>query len=273
MFGTALLFGLLTGIFLGIGFFLGGIFGMGIALILAVVINFISFWYSDKIVLRLYRAKPSQDKRLNEMVAKLSQEAKIPSPMVFVVPSNTPNAFATGRNPKHAALAVTEGLKGLTDEEMEGVLSHEIGHITNRDILVSTVAATLAGAISYIAQIGYFSLYGRDERGAGSIIGLILIVVFAPLAALMIRMAISRSMEYRADRYGAVLTKNPKGLASALRKISAIAQQHPMEGGSSATSHMWIVNPFHGNWFTNMFSKHPPMEQRIRRLMAMEGAD
>jgi len=273
MFGTILLFGLLTGIFLGIGYLLGGIFGMGIALILAVVINFISFWYSDRIVLRLYRAKPSQNKKLNEMVAKLSQEAKIPTPRVFVVPSNTPNAFATGRNPKHAALAVTEGLAGLTDEEMEGVLSHEIGHITNRDILVSTVAATLAGAISYIAQIGYFSLYGRDERGAGNIIGLILIVIFAPLAALMIRMAISRSREYRADRYGAVLTKNPKGLASALRKISAIAQQHPMEGGSNATSHLWIVNPFRGNAFTNMFSTHPPMEQRIRRLMAMEGQD
>jgi heat shock protein HtpX len=274
MFGTALLFGLLTGIFLGIGWLLGGITGMGLALVLAIVINFISFWYSDRIVLRLYRAKPSQDKRLNEMVRKLSQEAKIPVPRVYVVPRKEPNAFATGRNPKHAALAVTEGLAGLTEGEMEGVLSHEIGHITNRDILVSTVAATLAGAISYVAQIGYFSMYGGgDERGAGSIIGLILIVVFAPLAALMIRMAISRSREYRADRYGAVLTKNPEGLASALRKISAIAQQHPMEGGSSATSNLWIVNPFHGNWFTNLFSTHPPMEQRIRRLMAMEGKD
>lgn len=273
MFGTILLFGILTGIFLGIGYLLGGIYGMGIALILAFLINFISFWYSDKIVLRLYRAKPSHDRKLNETVAKLSQEAKIPTPRVFVVPSKEPNAFATGRNPKHAALAVTEGLSGLTEEEMEGVLSHEIGHIANRDILVSTVAATLAGAISYIAQIGYFSLYGSDQRGAGSIIGLIVIVIFAPLAALMIRMAISRSREYKADRYGALLTKNPGGLASALRKISAIAQQHPMEGGSNATSHLWIVNPFRGNWFTNMFSTHPPMEQRIRRLMAMEGKD
>ncbi|MCX6814400.1 MAG: zinc metalloprotease HtpX [Candidatus Aenigmarchaeota archaeon] len=268
-----LLFGLLTGIFLAIGYLLGGTAGMGLALILAFILNFISYWYSDKIVLRIYRAKPSQDKKLNDMVEKLSREAKIPKPAVFIVPSKAPNAFATGRNPKHAALAVTEGLGGLTDEEKEGVLSHEIGHITNRDILVSTVAATLAGAISYIAQIGYFSLYGRNERGAGNIIGLILIVVFAPLAALMIRMAISRSREYRADRYGAVLTKNPKGLASALRKISAIAQQHPMEGGSNATSHLWIVNPFRGNAFTNMFSTHPPMEQRIRRLMAMEGQD
>jgi heat shock protein HtpX len=274
MFGTALLFGILTAIFLGIGWVLGGITGMGIALVLAIVINFISFWYSDKIVLGLYRAKPSQDRKLNAMVAKLSQEAKIPTPKVYIVPNKEPNAFATGRNPRHAALAVTEGLSGLSDGEMEGVLSHEIGHITHHDILVSTVAATLAGAISYIAQIGYFSMYGSgDERGAGSIIGLILIVIFAPLAALMIRMAISRSREYKADRYGALLTKNPEGLASALRKISTIAQQHPMQGGSSATSNMWIVNPFHGNWFTNLFSTHPPIEQRIRRLMAMEGKD
>jgi heat shock protein HtpX len=274
MFGTILLFGILTGIFLGVGWLLGGWFGAGIAFILAVAINFISFWYSDKIVLGLYRAKPSQDKKLNAMVAKLSQEAKIPAPRVFVVPNKEPNAFATGRNPKHAALAVTEGLSGLTDAEMEGVISHEIGHITNRDILVSTVAATLAGAISYIAQIGYFSMYGGgDERGGAGIIGLILIVIFAPLAALMIRMAISRSAEYKADRYGVLLTKNPEGLVSALRKISAIAEQHPMRGGSSATSHMWIVNPFHGNWFTNMFSTHPPMEQRIRRLLAIHGED
>ena len=273
MFGTILLFGLLTGIFLGIGYFLGGIFGMGLAFILAIAINFISFWYSDKIVLRIYRAKPSQDAKLNQMVKKLSQEARIPTPRVFIVPSKTPNAFATGRNPKHAALAVTEGLSSLTDEEKEGVLSHEMGHIANRDILVSTVAATLAGAISYIAQIGYFSMYGGgDERGAGSIIGLILIVIFAPLAALMIRMAISRSAEYKADRYGAVLTKNPKGLASALRKISEMVKHQPM-AGSSATSHLWIVNPFREGWFTGMFSTHPPMEQRIRRLMAMEGHD
>ena len=273
MFGTVVLFGLLTAIFLGIGWLLGGVAGMGMAFILAIAINFISFWYSDRIVLRLYRAKPSQDTKLNGMVAKLSREAKIPTPRVYVVPNNTPNAFATGRNPKHAALAVTQGLSGLTDEEMEGVLSHEMGHIANRDILVSTIAATLAGAISYMAQIGYFSLYGGgDERGAGSIIGIILIVVFAPLAALMIRMAISRSREYKADRYGAVLTKNPEGLASALRKIEGMARQHPMQG-SSATSHLWIVNPFSGGWFTGMFSTHPPMEQRIRRLMSMEGKD
>ncbi len=269
MFGTILLFGLLTGIFLGIGYFLGGIFGMGLAFILAIAINFISYWYSDRIVLKIYRAKPSQDAKLNQMVKKLSQEARIPAPRVFVVPSKVPNAFATGRNPKNAALAVTEGLSGLTQDEMEGVLSHELGHIANRDILVSTVAATLAGAISYIAQIGYFSLYGADERGAGSIIGLILIVIFAPLAALMIRMAISRSAEYRADRYGALLTKNPEGLASALRKIEGMAKHQPM-AGSSATSHLWIVNPFREGWFTGMFSTHPPIEQRIRRLKAIE---
>jgi len=274
MFGTVLLFGILAGIFMGIGYFLGGVFGMGLALILAFAINFIAYWYSDTIVLKMYRAKPSQDKKLNEMVEKLSQEAGIPKPKVYVVPQKVPNAFATGRSPKHSALAITEGLVGLTEEEMEGVLSHEIGHIRNRDVLVSTVAATLAGAISYIAQIGYFSLYGGgDERGAGNIIALVLIVVFAPIAALMIRMAISRSREYRADRYGAVLTKNPEGLASALRKISEIAKHEPMKAGSSATSHMWIVNPFRGDWFTGLFATHPPLEQRIRRLMAIEGKD
>ena len=275
MFGTVLLFGLLTGILLGVGYLLGGTLGAGLAFLLAIAINFVSFWYSDKIVLGLYKAKPSQDGRLNGMVLKLSQEAKLPTPKVYVVPSNVPNAFATGRSPSHAAVAVTEGLSGLTDGEMEGVLSHEIGHIANRDILVSTVAATLAGAISYIAQIGYFSMYGgaSENRGGSGIIGLILIVVFAPLAALMIRMAISRSREYKADRYGALLSKNPEGLASALRKIEGMAKQNPMRGGSSATSHLWIVNPFQGSWFTNLFSSHPPMEQRIRRLMVIEGKD
>ncbi|HJW97079.1 MAG TPA: zinc metalloprotease HtpX [archaeon] len=272
MFSTILLFGVLTGIFLGIGYLLGGVFGMGLALALAIILNFVTYWYSDRIVLGIYRAKPSQDAKLNEMVEKLSREARIPKPRVYVVPSNAPNAFATGRDLNHSALAVTEGMKGLTDAEMEGVLSHEIGHITHKDMLVSAVAATLAGAISYIAQIGYFSLYGQNERGSGSIIGLILIVIFAPLAALMIRMAISRSREYKADRYGALLTKNPEGLASALIKISETAKRTPMTG-SSATSHLWIVNPFQGSWFTNMFSTHPPMEQRIRRLRAMEGRD
>jgi heat shock protein HtpX len=275
MFGTVLLFALLTGIFLGIGFLLGGTMGMALAFVLALGINFVSYWYSDRIVLGLYRAKPSQDAKLNAMVERLAREARIPKPKVYVVPSNTPNAFATGRNPSHSALAVTEGLKGLTDAEMEGVLSHEIGHITNRDILVSTVAATLAGAVAYLAQFGYFFYAGGrgDERGGSSMIGLILVVIFAPLAALMIRMAISRSREYKADRYGVVLTKNPEGLISALMKISETAKQHPMQGGSSATSHMWIVNPFQGGWFVNMFSTHPPMEQRIRRLKAMEGKD
>jgi heat shock protein HtpX len=273
MFATVLLFGVLTGLFLGIGYLLGGISGMGIALVMALLINFISYWYSDKIVLKIYRAKPSQDKKLNQTVERLSQEAGVPVPKVYIVPSNAPNAFATGRNPKHSALAVTEGLRSLSDQEMEGVLSHELGHIANRDILVSTIAATLAGAISYIAQIGYFSLYGgNDNRGSAGIIGLILVVIFAPLAAMMIRMAISRSREYKADRYGAMLTKNPAGLASALQKISETAKHQSMRG-SSATSHMWIVNPFQGGWFVNMFSTHPPIEQRIRRLRQMEGAD
>src|SRR4030043_174185 len=205
MFSTILLFGVLTGIFLGIGYLLGGVFGMGLALALAIILNFGTYWYSDRIVLGIYRAKPSQDAKLNEMVEKLSREARIPKPRVYVVPSNAPNAFATGRDLNHSALAVTEGMKGLTDAGMEGGLSHEMGR-----------------------------------------------------------------HEHKADRYGALPTKNPEGLASALIKISETAKRTPMTG-SSATSHLWIVNPFQGSWFTNMFSTHPPMEQRIRRLRAMEG--
>jgi len=270
MFNTAILLGTLTGILLVVGFLIGGVLGMGIALTFAVVINLVSYWYSDRIVLKMYKAKPSKREDLNEMVERLALEAKIPKPRVYEVKTKVPNAFATGRSPKHAAVVVTEGLLDLDKDEIEGVLAHELGHIKNRDILVSTLAATIAGAIAFLAQMGYWSLFmgAGGRRSEGNIIGLILIIIFAPIAALLVRMAISRAREYRADRTGVLLSKNPRGLASALRRISEFAERNPLRG-SSATSHMWIVNPFHRDWFTGLFSTHPPLRKRIERLEEM----
>ncbi len=271
MFKETALLGLMTAILLAIGWFFGGIWGMGLGLALAFIINFVSYWYSDKIVLNMYKAELCDDRELNAIVAKLAQEAKIPKPALYIVPTDVPNAFATGRSPKHAALAVTKGLLNLNKEEIEGVLSHEIGHIKNRDILISTMAAMIAGAISYFAQIGYFVFLGGGEgREASSSIGLILILIFAPIAALLIRLSISRTREYKADYTGAILTKKPEYLASALKKINDMVKHSPMRGGSAATSHLWIVNPFKDNWFTGMFSTHPPLERRIKRLVEMK---
>jgi len=270
MIRTAMLLSLLTAILLAAGFLFAGILGMTFAFIIALVINFVSYWYSDKIVLRLYGAKPAEDKELIAMVGHLAREAEIPAPKVYIVPSEVPNAFATGRSPKHGAVAVTQGLKALNSEEIEAVIAHEIAHIKNRDTLVQTVAATIAGAISYLAQIGYWSMFADKERDRGGMLGLVLIVIFAPLAALLIRMAISRRREYDADYGGAIFSKKPLALASALKKISSIAAQNPIEG-SSATSHLWIVNPFTRNWFTTLFSTHPPIERRITKLERMAG--
>ncbi len=271
MLHTAMLLGTLTGILLAIGFFFAGPDGMLIALILAVIINFVSYWFSDRIVLGLYRAKPTDKKELVATAGKLAKEAGIPKPKLYLIPIKTPNAFATGRGPRHSAIAVTEGLLELNGEEIEGVIAHEMGHIKNRDILVSTMAATIAGAISYLAQMGYYSLFfsGGGRKGQGNIIGLVLIVIFAPLAALFIRLAISRAREYKADYTGALLSKNPLGLASALRKISEYARHSPIKG-NTATAHMWIENPFKADGFTALFSTHPPIESRIQRLEALK---
>lgn len=270
MLRTIALMGTLTAVLLAIGWLVAGLWGMGIALAFAVIINFVSYWYSDRIVLRMYGAEPSEDKELNKMVAHLAEKAKIPRPRVYTVPLEVPNAFATGRNPRNSAVVVTQGLMDLDREELEGVLAHEVSHIKNRDIMVSMVAATLAGAISYIAQIGYWSLFmAGQKRGEGNIMGLILILVFAPLAALLIRFAISRSRELKADWSGALLTKNPQSLANALKKISEVAREKPI-GGTAATSHLWIVNPLQRDWFTSLFSTHPPVEVRVRRLEDME---
>ena len=270
MFDMFVLLGTLTVIFLAVGWVVGGIWGTGIALVLAVLINFVTYWYSDRFVLRLYRAKPLDNVTVSKLVKLLAKEAKIPKPKIYVVDSRAPNAFATGRDPKHSALAVTKGLLDLPFDELKGVLAHEIAHIRNRDMLVATMAATLGAAISYLAQIGYWMIFmGGERKGEGSLIGLVLIIIFAPLAALLIRMAVSRAREYRADWVGALLTKQPKTLASALRAISEKARYKPVHG-SSATAHMWIVNPFHRDWFTNLFATHPPVEKRIERLEGME---
>jgi heat shock protein HtpX len=265
-----MLLGTLTGILLVVGAIIGGVLGMLVALIFAIVINFFSFWYSDRIVLKMYGAKPLERKDINNMVARLAHESKIPKPKVYIMSKEAPNAFATGRNPRKSAIAVTEGLLEMDNDEIEGVIAHEIAHIKNRDVLISTMAATIGGAIAFLAQIGYWSLFfGNNRRDQGNMLGLLLIIIFAPIAALLVRMAISRGEEYRADQNGALITKNPHGLANALRKISQYAKEKPMRSGSTASSHMWIVNPFKGDWFTGMFSTHPPIERRIERLEDM----
>ncbi len=265
MFGTAILMATLTAILLAVGLVLGGLAGMTVAFGLALLINGVSYWFSDTIVLKMYRAQPLKGEHLTQLVKRLCQDAKLPAPRLYLIKEKAPNAFATGRSPRHSAIAVTEGLLELEEEEIAGVLAHEIGHIANRDMLVSTMAATVAGAVAYAAQFGYYMSGSRDRQ---SIVPLILIVIFAPLAALLIRLAISRSREYGADRYGALLTRNPKGLATALKKISLVASHHPIRG-PSATSHLWIANPFREDWFSGIFSTHPPISRRVQILEEM----
>lgn len=262
---TAALLGLLTGILLVAGFLIAGTGGMTIALLLAFGLNFFAYWYSDKIVLKMYKAKPSDNKKLNSIVERLSKEAGIPKPKVYIVNTQIPNAFATGRDPKHAAVAATSGLlETLEEEEIKGVIAHELAHIKNRDILVSTMAATIAGAISYLAQIAWWSMFMGNRREGGSMIMLPLLFL-APIAAMLVQLAISRGREFGADYRGAIISKNPLGLASALEKISSFSKNHPTKG-NSATAHMWIVNPFKADSFSRLFSTHPPVNERIRRL-------
>lgn len=261
---TGLLLGLLTGILLIIGFLFGGVGGMTVALIFAMLINFFSYWFSDKIVLSMYRAKPSNDKELNHLVEKIAKEADIPKPKVYIVPTNSPNAFATGRSPNHSSVAVTQGLLDtLDDDEIEGVLSHELSHIKDRDTLVSTIAATIGGAISYLAQIAWLGMFSKDREGGNAI--LFPLLILAPFAAMLVQLSISRGREYLADYIGAYISKKPLELASALEKISTAVERNPIRG-SSATSHLWIVNPFKGDGFASLFSTHPPVSERIRRL-------
>ncbi|MBP9718790.1 zinc metalloprotease HtpX [Candidatus Gracilibacteria bacterium] len=269
---TILILGIMTGLILAGGYYLGGQRGATYALIMSAVMNMGAYWFSDKMVLALYKAKPidpHEHRDLQQMVQQLATFAEIPMPRLYIVQMATPNAFATGRNPAHAVVCVTTGiLELLTKDELRGVLAHELSHVVNRDILVSSVAATLAGALSYIAQFAYFTGGRRDDRsGFGSIIFLIL----TPIIATLLHLAISRSREYLADESGAKLSHDPMSLASALKKISGIAKAHPLhsEPKYQATAHMFIINPFSGGGLRSLFSTHPPVEERIKRLEAM----
>ncbi len=268
---TTLLLGLLTGIFLAIGYTFAGASGAAYAFALALAMNFIAYWFSDKIVLSMYGAKQltaSQNPALHKTVKKLCGEAGIPTPRLYMVNEKSPNAFATGRNPKNAAIAVTSGLMDTLDEdEVEGVLAHEISHIKNRDILISSLAATIAGAITYLVQLAYFA-GPRGDGGRKSGMEMLLMMILAPIAAALVRMAISRRREFGADRTGATLSKNPEGLASALQKISSASSRIRLHG-NQATAHMFIVNPFSGG-LAGLFSTHPPVEERVRMLKSMK---
>ena len=272
---TGFLMAVLTGILMAIGYFLGSESGMFLAFIFALGINFFSYWYSDKIVLTWYRARildPMEAPELYEMVEGLANEAGIPTPRIALVPTDVPNAFATGRNPKHAVVAVTQGLlRILNKDELEGVISHELSHIKNRDILIQTFAAALAGAIMMIARwLGWMAWFGgvggRDRDEGGNILGALAIAILAPLAAMLIQAAISRSREYLADETGAKISGKPWALASALEKIETYVSRRPLKGGNPATAHMFIINPFRGVNLATLFATHPPTEKRIERL-------
>jgi len=272
---TVLLLAGLTVFLIFMGKLLGGRQGMYLAFLLAVGLNFFSYWYSDKIVLRMYGAQEVglvQAPQLHQMVEELAREAGVPKPRIYLIPDESPNAFATGRDPSHAAVAVTEGItRLLTPVELKGVLAHEMGHVRNRDILISTIAATMAGAIMILADMARFGAIfglGRDDDEGPGILGVIVMSIVAPLAAMLIQMAISRSREYLADETGAHLAHNPESLARALEKLSMASQRVPMDA-SPATAHMFIVNPLTGGSLMNLFSTHPPLEERIARLRAM----
>ncbi len=272
---TMALLVLLTLVLVWAGAAFGGKQGMTMALIFAVGMNFFAYWFSDKIVLRMYRAREvteSEAPELYGIVRRLSQKAQIPMPKVYMMEGDQPNAFATGRNPGHAAVAVTTGImRILSADELSGVIGHELSHITHRDILISSVAATIAGAISFLAQMAQwaaiFGHRGDDDEGGSPIAALVMMIV-GPIAALIIQMAISRSREYLADEGGARLAGNPRFLSNALRKLDFASRKIPMDA-NPATSHMFIVNPLSGGGLLKLFSTHPPMEERIARLEAM----
>ncbi|OHE17185.1 MAG: protease HtpX [Syntrophobacterales bacterium GWC2_56_13] len=274
---TALLLGALTGLLMLIGGLFGGRQGVVIAFIFAMVMNFGSYWFSDKLVLRMYKARPvseSEAPELHAMVKNLALKASLPMPHVYIIPGDTPNAFATGRDESHAVVAVTEGILRILDrDELEGVISHELTHIKNRDMLIGSIAATLAGTIVMLAHMAQWAaIFGGasrdDEEGGGGIIGLILMAVLAPIAAAIIQMAISRSREYLADAGGAKISGKPYDLAGALEKLSRASRKIPMEANPS-TAHMFIVNPLTRRSLMNLFSTHPPIEERIARLRSM----
>jgi len=275
MFKTLLLFTLLTLLLVAIGGYFGGQNGMIIALGIATVMNFFAYWFSDKMALAMYRAKkveeadiPQADKdRLVQITRDLATSARIPMPKVYVIPSPQPNAFATGRNPEHASVAATEGiLRLLNDDELAGVMAHELAHVKNRDILIASVAATIAGAIMVLSRSAMFFGGSRDDnRGSGNPIVMIMLLILAPIAAMLVQMAISRQREFGADEGGARISHKPLALAEALKKLHNGVQKHPINA-NPATAHMFIVAPFSGKQVLGLFSTHPPVEERIARL-------
>ncbi len=278
VFKTGLLLAILTVMVVLIGGALGGRQGMVVALVIAVAMNFFSYWYSDRMVLAMYRAQPideAQAPGLYTMVRRLATRAGLPMPRVYLIPTDTPNAFATGRDPQHAAVAVTDGIMRILDEdELEGVLAHELSHVKNRDVLIATVAATMAGAITFLAHMAQFAaMFGMhrsdDEEGGSNPLAVILMAVLAPIAALLVQMAVSRSREFHADATGARLAGKTWGLAKALEKLHMAQEVVPMAAANPATAHLFIVNPLSGRALMNLFSTHPPLEERIARLRAM----
>jgi len=277
---TGALLAALTVLFILIGGMVGGEQGMVVAFLFAALMNFASYWWSDRIVLWMYGAQEVTEAEAPEfhaLVRRLAQRAGLPMPRVYIIPTETPNAFATGRNPEHAAVAATQGiLRILTPDELEGVIGHELGHVRHRDILTSTIAATLAGAIMMLARMAQWAALfggfrGRDDEeggGAAGIAGMLVLVIVAPLAALLIQMAISRAREYQADATGAQISRKPWALADALGKLERAATALPMDA-NPATAHLFIVNPLRGMSLLNLFSTHPPIEERIARLRAM----
>jgi heat shock protein HtpX len=273
---TAFLLTFMTLFLMFVGQAVGGQNGMIWALVIAAVMNFVSYFFSDKIALAMYRAQPvtrEQLPRVYNVVERLTQRIGLPMPKIYLIPTPSPNAFATGRNPKHASVAVTQGvLELLDDEELEGVLAHELGHVRNRDILTSSIAATLAGAITLLARFAYYANIfggyggGRDDRDRGSnpIVAL-LMLIFAPIAAMLIQLWVSRTREYAADESGAKFTGNPYALARALQKLDAYSKRVPMTA-SPSTAHLFIVKPYIGDLFSSLFSTHPPIPKRIERL-------
>ena len=271
---TALLLGLMSGVLLVLGDYLGGSGGLMMAFGFAVLMNFASYWFSDKIVLKMYRAKPvGPEHPLYQITARLAQRAGLPMPKVYIIPDGSPNAFATGRNPSHAAVAATEGILRLLDErEIEGVIAHELAHVKHRDILISSVAATMAAAIMMVARMAQFAALfggggGRDDREGGSNpIALLATVILAPVAAMLIQAAISRSREFGADRGGAEIAGTPYGLVDALKKLEFASKRIPMDA-NPATAHMFIMKPFSVHGMLSLFSTHPPTEARVRALL------
>ncbi len=271
---TVLLMTLLTLVLVWAGGALGGRGGALFALVMAGVMNLGSYWFSDKIVISMYRGREVTSGVLYDVVQELTQRNGLPMPKVYILPQPTPNAFATGRNPEHAAVAATEGiLQILSREELLGVMGHELSHVRHRDILIGSIAATIAGAISYMAHMAQWAALfggfgGRDDEDNNPV-ALILMMILAPIAAMLVQMAISRSREYEADKGGAKMCGNPHYLASALRKLEMANSQHPMPRVNEATAHMFIVNPLKGDGLKSLFSTHPPVEERIRRLENM----